>query len=673
MSVMFGLAAKIALLASAAFPAAPDAPPAPTFAAPPAPAHAAIRTRPPRIGPRLLSRVRRAPDRAHPFVARGLDAEAIVRAGGQVDAIIGPIVSGRARGDTLFELARAAEYLDAPQRLRPMLDVSREIVGADRTDTGHGFSVPHRGAGVLIAAYDSGVDLRHPDLRVPDGSSRVIAYWDQDGAQCDSRALANDQCATTDPSGHGTQVLAIAASNGPVYRGVAPEAELVVARSNLFEDLVGALAWFESVAREAGRPMVVNLSLGGHEGAHDGTSLEAQAIEAFPFLVVAAAGNEGTAPIHARTTLTDATPADVGLDLGATTERVVAIVEIWGEPSQRLRAQLVQVRDGQIVWTSTSVAPGEPGVDGELDRDGVAAGRVSLEAETGPNPFNSKNHIIIELEVSGYDPERSGLLAVRLSGTGSVDLWIDAPADVERPASFLRGGDLGLPSQVEPDSAFTLSDPATAPSALAVSSFVSRVEIATADGTVIQLGGSLGSLSGFSSHGPSLAPERTGDKPELAAPGQTIVAALSGDAQRPGSLRLSPLYRAGSGTSFAVPHATGAAALLLEVEPSADKARLVSLLLESAAEAPSEDPRWGRGQLDVAKAVSSVAGTAGCSCQTYPHRTDAAGPTILALLALLAASTARRLSGAGPRVTPGACTPGTGDPAGGSWVGARGR
>ena len=35
------------------------------------------------------------------------------------------------------------------------------------------------GRGILVAVLDSGVDYRHEEFRNPDGSSRILAYWDQ--------------------------------------------------------------------------------------------------------------------------------------------------------------------------------------------------------------------------------------------------------------------------------------------------------------------------------------------------------------------------------------------------------------------------------------------------------------------------------------------------------------
>ena len=35
------------------------------------------------------------------------------------------------------------------------------------------------GKGTAIAVLDSGVDYRHPDFRNVDGSTRILAYWDQ--------------------------------------------------------------------------------------------------------------------------------------------------------------------------------------------------------------------------------------------------------------------------------------------------------------------------------------------------------------------------------------------------------------------------------------------------------------------------------------------------------------
>jgi subtilisin family serine protease len=272
----------------------------------------------PGLGPHLARALRTAPLAPVRALARGLAPATYAALGAEVEATIGPIAALRLPARAVAErLARAGAVLERPGLLRLQLDHSREVVGADAADFADGYAEPLRGAGVMIGTYDSGIDHRHPDVRRLDGTSRVHVVWDQDAGQTCSRTVLDlGACPLGDDAGHGTHVASIALGSGPRYRGMAPDATLIAVESLLFEQLVPALAFMRSQAAAAGRPLVVNISLGGHVGAHDGTSLDAQAIDAFEHLVVVAAGNEGAAAVHAGAELDEARPVDVPLRVG---------------------------------------------------------------------------------------------------------------------------------------------------------------------------------------------------------------------------------------------------------------------------------------------------------------------------------------------------------------------
>ncbi len=118
------------------------------------------------------------------------------------------------------------------------------------------------GTGVKIGIVDTGVAAGHEDL-----AGKVVAQ-----ADCVGSAGEHDRCggSATDDHGHGTHVAAIAAAsvgNGKGIAGVAPGAELVVAKalvpdsdhgaSGSVRDVVAAIRW---VVDNGAR--VVNLSLG---------------------------------------------------------------------------------------------------------------------------------------------------------------------------------------------------------------------------------------------------------------------------------------------------------------------------------------------------------------------------------------------------------------------------
>ena len=114
------------------------------------------------------------------------------------------------------------------------------------------------GAGVRIGIVDTGVDLAHEDL-----AGRVVAHTSCIGSGGDpSKCTGSGQ----DEQGHGTHVAGISAAvrdNGVGIAGVAPDAELVVAKvlgangGGTVDDINAGIRW---VVDQGAR--VVNLSLG---------------------------------------------------------------------------------------------------------------------------------------------------------------------------------------------------------------------------------------------------------------------------------------------------------------------------------------------------------------------------------------------------------------------------
>ena len=105
-----------------------------------------------------------------------------------------------------------------------------------------------------------------------------------------------------DTNGHGTHVAGTAAGDDAAFGGVAPEADIVAVKTNFLNSGIGdGIRYVFHVAEQLGRPAVVNLSLGGHFDAHDGSDDLSVLIadRSGPGrIVVAAAGNEGGDDIH---------------------------------------------------------------------------------------------------------------------------------------------------------------------------------------------------------------------------------------------------------------------------------------------------------------------------------------------------------------------------------------
>jgi thermitase len=152
------------------------------------------------------------------------------------------------------------------------------------------------GAGIRIGIIDTGVDLEHEDLagKVVESISCVGSGGDQ--AKCQGSAQ--------DDQGHGTHVSGIAAAskdNGKGIAGVAPDAQLVVAKAMNAQgtgagvDVTAAVKWVVDHGAK-----VVNLSLGDPAQPITALISENELKEGIEYawsrgaVAVVASGNSGT-------------------------------------------------------------------------------------------------------------------------------------------------------------------------------------------------------------------------------------------------------------------------------------------------------------------------------------------------------------------------------------------
>lgn len=182
----------------------------------------------------------------------------------------------------------------------------------------------YHGQDVIIGIIDTGIELAHPDFQHFDGSTRVLALWDQTQAEAVPYRVPqpygygqewnaedinagltghDDQAAYY---GHGSTVAGVAAGNGNAtgnFTGVAPKADLIVVSSDLDSPnwpaiTADAIDFIFAKAEAFGKPAVINLSLGDYYGSHDGldaaTLTSTALLDATPGrAIVAAAGNSG--------------------------------------------------------------------------------------------------------------------------------------------------------------------------------------------------------------------------------------------------------------------------------------------------------------------------------------------------------------------------------------------
>jgi subtilisin family serine protease len=465
------------------------------------------------------------------------------------------------------------------QTVEPNLATALSLTGADIAQNELGLT----GSGVKVGIIDSGMDLQHPDF-----SGRIVKGYDFVGDDYD--ASSPDPAKLTpkpdnnpdDCDGHGTHVGGIVGANGTV-KGVAPGvtfgAYKVFGCDGSTSDaiILDALEKAESDGMD-----IVNMSLGSPFGWPGSPTEKAiSRLVRRGVIVVVSAGNNGANGLYA-----------VG---GPSTSENVISVASFDNVQVNLKIFTISPDntrigfgegDGGAIPTSGGgeiVATATP----TTANDGCAAfaagslsGKIAL-VRRGACNFSAK----------AFNAQTAGAIAMVLYNNrpgpiGGITV-AGAPAPITIPVVTISGE----------DGAEIFNRLATGPVNLTWTPERVRFPVAT---------GNL--LSSFSSHG--LSSELT-FKPDLGAPGGFIFSTY-------------PLEKGGfasiSGTSMSSPHVAGAAALILEGNPSFhgsfQSPTLMRTILQNTAQpkpfalAPAAGVldssfRQGAGMIDVVAAVQN--------------------------------------------------------------------
>lgn len=200
-----------------------------------------------------------------------------------------------------------------------------------------------RGQGVLVGFIDTGIAYENICFRNSDGTTRLVAIWDQTGNEAPpdgflygreytreeiNRALASENprelVPEQDEDGHGTLIASIACGSEDTannFVGAAPLSDILVvklkpAKPHLKEfyyipenavvyqenDIMTAVDYLDGKARELGMPLIICIALGTNNGSHSGSGVLAGLLNyvagVWNRCVVAATGNEANARHH---------------------------------------------------------------------------------------------------------------------------------------------------------------------------------------------------------------------------------------------------------------------------------------------------------------------------------------------------------------------------------------
>lgn len=450
------------------------------------------------------------------------------------------------------------------------------------------------GENVVIGIVDTGIDTTSPTF-----AGRIVKLWDQtlpgrgwSGARYGQVLEGEALHKSVDTNGHGTHVAGTAAGRHASHPGVAPAARLVIVKTDFNTNHVGdGIRFVFNVAQALGLPAVVNLSLGSHANAHDGSDDLSDLIDAHSSpgrIVVAAAGNDGQRAMHAETVVPAGGSVDVPLCMPAGSEPFEWLhVQAWYPGRTSLRVQVHGPGGGY-----SPVQPVRPGHEA-TKRYRIAHTVVQVTtapAVTTPNDDHQVLFDFLPLRPLRHDHVWSLRFHNPLAEDLPVHLWIDTSA------SGIDGRFVGGPVSHR----CKIATPGCAARAITVGAYMSRSDLIDLQGQRYDMQQAVGELCRFSSPGPL---RNDGPKPDLVAPGALIVSTLASQAPPLGPV-VAPGLVACKGTSMAAPFVSGVVALLLQRDDNLDAAAVKQLLQANCrlpvAPFSGYDPCWGHGILDAA-------------------------------------------------------------------------
>lgn len=363
------------------------------------------------------------------------------------------------------------------------------------------------GKGTIIAFIDTGIDYTNPVFRNPDGSSRILAIWDQtiqEGSppsgfeygteynrESINRALQNENpfsiVPSRDENGHGTAVASVAAGSridgGSTFTGAAPDTDILVIKlkgckqylrdyylipdgviAYQSTDIMMALEYADTFARSFYTPVIFCIALGSSYGNHSGNSPLSNYMNRLASkrsrVFVVGGGNEGNSSHHYEGNLSpengneEERVEEIEIRVGENERGFIA--EIWGKSPNIFSLAIRSPGGEEIPNTGVRV---NRGIEYEFvyERTSITVSYALVEGSTGDelitvrfqNPTPGIWTLILESE--------SGLM------NAGFHIWLPISQFLSSETYFLS-----------PNPNITLTIPAYAENVISISSYSDR-------------------------------------------------------------------------------------------------------------------------------------------------------------------------------------------------------
>ena len=512
-------------------------------------------------------------------------------------------------------------YITTGDLVYPTLDKALADIGYDAVWNSSVLPMPYTGKGVIVGVVDIGFQWDHAAFRRADGSTRIAVAWNQNDStgtppdgyaygslfDTEEKILAAHPCVVETHATHVASIAAGSSFEGNLYGGVARDAELVLVDAlhtpdgGIYtEGIVDGIKFICDYAAGVGKPCVINLSIGGTSGPHDGTSPFDQmcdSLQGAGQLLVGSMGNMGAYNYHLGY---DFDKQPKSFRTGFRQQRLVLPeVDMWSDAPVRFAIEIYGYNDTMPKATTGMLSVAEGWRDTVLlyeDKE------ILIEAASAYSEANGLYNTLFSMSGVTDIPGAFFVLAVE-GERGRIDMWNNAPAN-----TF---DDFGRDDWLSGDREMSLMEVGgTGRRITSVGAYVTNTSVAVQNGGTYSVAYTLHAVAPFSSRGFT----RDGRmKPEVIAPGCIVTAAfnevLASDPSNffygmtagefPFGDKLY-YYGANSGTSMASPIVAGVYALWLEACPmlTPEEAKAVLRSVSTTDEYTADPSNAGYGKIN---------------------------------------------------------------------------
>ena len=453
------------------------------------------------------------------------------------------------------------------------------------------------GRGILLGIADTGIDYTHPAFRYGDGSSRILAIWDQTAEKTENEEaniqvpfgrvyvqeeinealqLENpmDAVPVGDEIGHGTFMAGLAAGSEDEkegFTGIAPDAGVVVVKLRQAEpclkrfwyvgedtpayeenDIIAAVDFLIAFARERAEEMAIYLGISSSQGDHSGRGALAAYLNLISLqsgrAVVLAAGNEGNAAHHFRSRSYEGVMFQ-DAEVRVSNVKAGLFLEFWADAPDLYGIGFVSP-SGEVVEKLPVRVSLREALSFVFEQTKIYVIYERVEETTGATLIR----IFMENPTDGIWKIR--IFQEEVFG-GRFDLWMPVSNFIQGEAYFLK-----------PDPETTVTEPGNSGENMTVGAYSTETK-----------GIYLDSSRGFTRN------ERV--KPDFVAPGVGVRGPVRGG-----------LYTERSGTSVAAALTAGIALLLMEYDPEYTGVQIKNYLIRGAKRDgriyPNTEFGWGK-------------------------------------------------------------------------------